>query len=601
MTAPSGFGHRSFRFGFLHRGVPRDIAGTALACAAVVALGASARAQFAAGFNYRVSQSSAAAQANADVLDPVMSPEGRFAAYWSTATNLVPNDLNNVADVFLTDLISGETVLASLDFIGNQGDLASGDVGGVSLTPGGGLIAFPSKATMLTGVPTGGVQHVYVRDRFNGTTTLASKDSFGNFGNGASRAPAISAGTRFCAFQSLATNLAGADANGVSDIYVHDLLLGRTNAISLTPGGAVGNGASILPSISADGRYIAFESAASNLVPSDTNNQSDIFLRDRVQQVTLRVSVSSTGVQGSGPSHNPAVAGDGTWVAYDSQSINLVPNDTNGVADVFVYNRANGATVRASVNSGGVEANGPSTEPSISTDGRFVSFTSLASNLVANDTNNAADVFVHDFSTGTTELWSVSFAGANSDGASSAPSVSDDGCRVVYQSRATNLIANDTNGVQDVFLRECTQPGPLNYCTGKVNSQGCYCAMSFNGTPSASAPNGFQLFGYNVLNNKSGLLMYSTVGSQAAPFQGGTLCVAPPVRRTPASNSGGNPPPDDCSGLFTFDFNVHIASGIDPTLVLAQRVWTQFWSRDPGYLAPNNTNLTEAIVFTITP
>ena len=139
---------------------------------------------------------------------------------------------------------------------------------------------------------------------------------------------------------------------------------------------------------------------------------------------------------------------------------------------------------------------------------------------------------------------------------------------------------------------------PTVYCTAKVNSAGCTPAMAFAGSPSASAGSGFDLSASQILDNKFGLLFYSKTGPDSSPFMGGTLCVKPPLVRTPIQNSGGSPP---CGGTFSFDFNAYIASGADPALISGQQVWSQYWSRDPGFAPPDNTNPTDAVEFTIQP
>ncbi|MCK6445399.1 MAG: VCBS repeat-containing protein [Planctomycetes bacterium] len=139
------------------------------------------------------------------------------------------------------------------------------------------------------------------------------------------------------------------------------------------------------------------------------------------------------------------------------------------------------------------------------------------------------------------------------------------------------------------------------YCTGKTNSLGCVPIIGTLGAPSASAASGFSLREFHVLNNKSGLFFYSVTGKQAVAFQGGTLCVKLPIKRTPVQNSGGNPPPNDCSGSYTLDFNAWIAGGTDPNLAASVEVFGQFWSRDAGFAPPNNTSLSSAVRFTICP
>jgi Tol biopolymer transport system component len=276
--------------------------------------------------------------------------------------------------------------------------------------------------------------------------------SDGAQGNGDSFDNSISADGRYIAFASRASNLVAGDTNGKQDIFVHDRLTGQTTRVSVASDGAQGNGDSGQPVISADGRFVAFYSSASNLVPGDTNGVEDVFVHDRLTGQTTRVSVASDGAQGNGPSWGPSISADGRFVAFESRASNLVPGDTNGTTDVFVHDRHTGQTMRVSVASDGREGNSYSWLARISADGRFVVFTSDASNLVAGDTNGTWDVFVHDRLTGQTTMVSVASDGTPGNGRSIGVSISGDGRFVAFMSEASNLVAGDTNGTWDVFV-----------------------------------------------------------------------------------------------------------------------------------------------------
>jgi hypothetical protein len=314
-----------------------------------------------------------------------------------------------------------------------------------------------------------------------GTTALVSVDSGGVQGNGLSEHPAISDDGRYVAFDSLASNLVPSDTNGVKDVFLRDRLAGETERVSVSSAGVPGNGDSVSPATNSDGRYIAFQSFAANLVSGDTDaceleqpppdppimyNCPDIFVRDRQTSTTERVNLSSAEEQAVGESWFPAISGDGRYVAFYSGAANLVSGDTNNVEDIFVRDRQAGTTVRVSLASGGAQANGASDGwLAISGTGRFVAFTSDATNLVAGDTNAAADVFVRDRDTdvdGTfdevaavsTTRVSVDSAGAQSNDESFYAAISADGRYVAFGSAATNLVADDTNGFPDVFVRD---------------------------------------------------------------------------------------------------------------------------------------------------
>src|SRR6476469_4992118 len=223
------------------------------------------------------------------------------------------------------------------------------------------------------------------------TITRVSVDSAGNPGNSYSLFPSISADGQFVAFGSMSTNLVPGDTNNSEDIFVRDLLTNTTTRVSVDSAGNQGNGYSFLPSISADRRFVAFSSDASNIVPGDTNNQTDIFVRDLLTNTTTRVSVDSAGNPANRYSSPPSISADGRFVAFSSDASNIVPGDTNNTGDIFVRDLLTNTTTRVSGASAGNPRNSNSFYPSNSADGRFVAFLSNATNLVPGDTNNQTD------------------------------------------------------------------------------------------------------------------------------------------------------------------------------------------------------------------
>ena len=329
------------------------------------------------------------------------------------------------------------------------------------LSSDGRYVLFQSGASNLVAADTNGVGDVFLRDRQVGTTVLVSVSSAGVQGNNGSNSCGISADGRFVAFTSAATNLVPGDSNATYDAFLRDLQNGTTERVSLGAAGVQGDGqSSVGPgSISADGRFVVFSSMAANLVPGDTNQVQDVFVRDRQSATTERVSVDSGGAQGNGHSSNAAISADGRFVLFSSLANDLVPGDTNQVQDVFVRDRQLGTTERVSVGPGGVQADSAcgSYGLAMSADGRFVAFDSSATNLVAGDTNGWRDVFVRDRQLGTTELVSVDSAGAQTIGGDSCfygLSISADGRYVAFASSAVNLVPGDTNHDWDVFLRD---------------------------------------------------------------------------------------------------------------------------------------------------
>ncbi|MGH9282551.1 MAG: TolB family protein, partial [Acidimicrobiales bacterium] len=315
-------------------------------------------------------------------------------------------------------------------------------------------------------------------------TTLVSVSSTGSQAGGGflSTQPATSADGRFVAFTSSAVNLVANDGNNVTDVFLRDRTAGTTRRVSVSSAGVEANAGSSQPSISADGRFIAFSSGASNLVTGDTNGQTDVFVHNRETGETTRVSVVTGGGQGCAPvapattcsgntgpgavtggaSQSPSISGDGRFVAFQSAASFLatgVPaGDTNGAVDIFVHDRQTTTTSRVSVVTGGGQGcagspctgAGASTLPSISRDGRVVSFTSaatyLASGVPAGDTNGVLDIFAHDRQTTTTARVSIVTGGGQATGASNPSSISGDGRFVAFTSESNNLVAGDTNG-----------------------------------------------------------------------------------------------------------------------------------------------------------
>jgi Tol biopolymer transport system component len=415
------------------------------------------------GTTQRVSLSSAEVQGNAESggVGPAISADGRFIAFATSASNLVGSDTNAGWDVFVRDRQTGATARVSISSAGRQGNGSSEHP---AISGDGRFVVFDSAASNLVPGDTNGAWDVFVRDRENGITRRVSVSSAGAQGNGDSGGfisyggPAISANGRFVAFWSEATNLVGGDTNASPDLFMRDLKTGTTQRIDVSSAGAQSRTSSpyARPSISADGRFVAFDSTATNLVTGDTNGRSDVFVRDRWKHTTWRVSVSSAGAQANGDSSWASISANGGLVAFDSTASNLIVRDTNGTSDVFVRDLTTGTTRRVSVSSAGAQGHDETAGPSVSADGRFVAFWSLASNLVAGDTNLVNDVFVRDRRNATTRRVSVSSAGAQGNDESIAPAISAAGGFVAYTSWASNLVPGDTNGVADVFVR-----GPL--------------------------------------------------------------------------------------------------------------------------------------------
>jgi Tol biopolymer transport system component len=283
-----------------------------------------------------VSVDSSGAEANWESLYPTLSADGAFVAVGSSASNLVASDTNNCRDTFVRDRNAGTTERVSVDSSGAEGN--SGSYYWTSISEDGRFVAFSSDATNLVAGDTNAARDVFVHDRQAGTTERVSVDSAGNqVMYVASDDPAISADGRFVAFDSLGSFDTNDTNIYYTDVYVHDRQNGKTKVLSVDANGKSGNGNSAWPSISAHGRYVAFVSAADDLVPGDGNGFDDVFVRDRTSGTTRRTSVDSSGGEGNWHSSSPSISSDGRFVAFTSEAWNLVAGDTNGVIDAFVH------------------------------------------------------------------------------------------------------------------------------------------------------------------------------------------------------------------------------------------------------------------------
>jgi Tol biopolymer transport system component len=334
----------------------------------------------------------------------------------------------------------------------------------------GRFVAFTSGASSLHPDDGDFTFDVFVRDLQANTTTLVSRagGAAGTKGNGGSIEPAISADGRFVAFSSNASNLHPDDGDGTFDVFVRDL---RENTLTLVSraGGAAGtkgNGGSFEPAISADGRFVAFSSGASNLHPDDGDGIVDVFVRDLEANTTTLVSRATGAAGDKGNNHfsQLAISADGRFVAFRTGATNLHPDDGDGFDDVFVRDlQANTTTLVSRANgAAGDKGNGDSGESAISADGRFVAFGSGASNLHPDDSDNTADVFVRDLQADTTTLVSraAGAAGEKGNDFSFEPAISADGRSVAFSSFASNLHPDDGDSVQDVFRRDVLGPPP---------------------------------------------------------------------------------------------------------------------------------------------
>jgi Tol biopolymer transport system component len=539
----------------------------------------------------------------------------------------------------------------------------------VSLGTGGAVIGTPAWGGAVSdngryvqfvavefGVPIG-TPHAWVRDEWTGISQRIDVSTAGVLGDDWADAGDLSSDGRFAAFSSNALNLVPGKTYPFEDVFVRDLALGITTPISLGPDGAPSDDHSFGPVLSSDGRFVAFHSYATNLVPVDANGSiADVFVYDRHSSSMTLASVSSAGRQGNSDSWFPAMSDDGRCVAFSSLASNLASNDTNGDWDVFVRDLRTKQTTLITRSLSGGTSPGPSWIDSLSADGRFVVFHSLSSELVPGDTNGVWDAFRHDRRLGTTVRISVDAQGNQLDQDSFGGPQSADGSLVLITSLSDALVPGDGNGAHDAFLIDVTTgsaqlvsatstgaQGPVGVdsfgrglsadgrfatfdCSGsfmppfgvigvqlracpqdvsrlgeaKPNSLGCRPWISWAGSPSASAGSGFEIRSQGQRNNVPGLFFYG-YQVQWPPVGLPFLLIQPPLHRLPASGSGGSASGVDCTGVLQVDFNAWIAQGSDPGLALGATVYGQFWSRDPGLPPPDDYGLSDAVDLTIGP
>ena len=382
---------------------------------------------------------------------PSISANGRWVAFQSYSSDLVPGDTNNTADIFVFDRTTNTIARVSLNSLGSEGN---GESCRPSLSADGRYVAFHSLASNLAPGDTNGYYDVFLHDIQTGLTKRVSESSNGRQGNMNSEFPAISADGRYVAFASNATTLVSWDLDWKKDIFVHDCLLGITEIVSLNSLGVPGFLNCYSPAISADGRFIGFDSDSKNLVVGDPQIDSDVFVHDRLTGLTECVSKSTQGEMGNSDSFDATFSADGRFVAFESLASNLVVGDTNSWEDVFLHDRKTSTTERLSLSSQGTQADNFCVLPSLSADARFVTFESRATNLIAGDTNGIRDIYLHDRLAGLTERISVNNNGIQGNALSAHAVLSADGRHVAFYSISDNFLLSDSNACEDVFVRD---------------------------------------------------------------------------------------------------------------------------------------------------
>ncbi|MEL6505488.1 MAG: hypothetical protein AAFO61_08070 [Pseudomonadota bacterium] len=381
---------------------------------------------------------------------PAVSGDGQHIVFSSYATTLVAGSIEK-SQIYLHDAATGVTTLVSksdTDSPGNRDSILA------DISANGRFVVYQTQANNLLADDASIDRDVLLYDALTDQTTLISQHSDGTKGNAGSSNADISGDGQYVVFSSSATNLVNGDLNGFGDVFLRDTVNGTTTLVSQHTDGTQANASSFGTQISADGRYIVYQSTASNLVDGDTNAQMDVFLYDTQTSTTTLVSKSSDGTQGNGVSRDAVISDDGQFIVYESVATNLVSDDTNGARDLFRYDINTGTTSRVVQQPDGTtfEFIAPNA-PSLSGDGRFVTFESDAYDAVS-DAYTFQQVFVYDFQTGNTSLVSQSAGGGENTASSNSPAISSDGESVVYYSNISDLVAGDTNSRGDIFITD---------------------------------------------------------------------------------------------------------------------------------------------------
>lgn len=398
------------------------------------------------------------AQGNGYSRKSSISADGRYIAFESSSSNLVSGDTNGLQDIFVRDTQSGTTIRVNMSTAGTEANAKSANP---FISATGRYVAFVSLANNLVGSDTNVCGDIFVRDTQSSTTVRASTDSAGNEANGCSDTPSVSSDGRFVAFRSGATNLVTGDTNTKIDFFVKDLQTGTTIRVSTSSAGVEGDAEVGDGMISASGGFVTFVSNATNLVSGDTNSCADIFVRDLSANTTELISKSTGATIGNRASDMPALSADGRYVVFSSRAGNLVPSDSNGYPDIFIRDRTSSTTERVSTNDSGVEGRFDSLNASVTDDGRFVTFESYSPDFVLGDSNLAVDVFLKDRASGLATAISATSAGVIGDKTSRDAKISADGSTLSFVTLASNLVAGDTNENLDVVHR-------ANQLTGQV-------------------------------------------------------------------------------------------------------------------------------------
>jgi len=373
---------------------------------------------------------------------PAISDDGRFVVFESVGYTLVENDTNEKSDIFLRDRELQTTVRITK---GIKSEQANGGSYSPKITGDGRYIVFTSDASNLVSDDTNNIRDIFIYDFISKTTERITVSEIGEQFNKMNMLPNISDDGRFIVFASLATNWGDDDINGRWDALLHDREAQKTITVNVSGGG--------LPNISADGQFVCFSDPISNIVENDTNGENDIFLYNVLTKQNARVNVASDGTESNGYSSLCSLSADGRYIAFQSDGTTLVSDDTNGSTDIFVHDRVLQTTERVSLSNTGEEGNNHNNYPALAKDGNYIVFKSYSTNF--DNIKQGVNLFIKDRQTGDIKLVSYSTDGTERDSVDATfmhPSISGDGQHIAFQSLQTNLVQDDTNNTFDTFV-----------------------------------------------------------------------------------------------------------------------------------------------------
>ncbi len=569
----------------------RSVADRAVLISALLSVSASSA--FGAQLVTRLSdlERSAGPQPAVGAPDTCTSSDGRWVTY------------GDFCNAYLRDCATGNVVVASPSVAGPG---ACGFGWEPSVSADGNLVAFWSLLDRLVPVDTNFVEDVFLFDRRSGLVRRISEGPGGQQSASPSAYPRISGDGATVVFWSYSMDLGPLDTLSSPDIYACDLASGAHELISvdsngLQPSCGTACDADRRMSISFDGRFVAF-ATQQRLATTDPHGLLDVYVRDRVLQTTEHISRTWNGGWANNISQFPSISCDGRYVAFESDATNLLPFAVACCGNTFVFDRANGTLELANLTYQGVPG-GAAYGVRLSCNGRFVAFSSDAPGFVANDLDASPDVFVRDRASGTLDRVTIGLNGAPLGPGyhSEALVVGDDGSVVLnasYVGMALGVPAGQPQTGQ-IFRFEPRYPSNAiqGYCTPKVNSLGCTPRIANIGFPSLTDNASLFVKALQVRSYQNGMLLWSRT-QQSTPFGGGTLCVGAPVRRTALRDSGGLGGVD-CGGQYVFHFSPAFLR--EQGFGMGDNFYAQFYGRDPGFAPPNNLTLTDAAAFTVLP